>query len=215
MEIKYLGHSSFHIKSKEGIVVTDPYLIDGLDYPKGITADIVTISHSHDDHNNIAVIGGANPLILDLPGEYEKNGIRIDGFKSFHDKKKGEERGENVMFKITVEGVKILHCGDLGHTLTKDDLETIGDVDVLLIPVGGFYTIDAHEAVTVCKDIEPSLVIPMHYLSDELKNNPAFMSKLTTVEDFLKSIGQTNVEKQEKLVVTKEMLSATMQVVLL
>jgi L-ascorbate metabolism protein UlaG (beta-lactamase superfamily) len=214
MEIKRLGHSSFSIKSKQGTVITDPYLIDGLDYPKGLQATIVTVSHGHDDHNNTSAIGG-EPLVIEYAGEYEKEFIRVEGFKTYHDKQKGAERGENIMYKITMEGMSVLHCGDLGHTLTKEILEEIGAIDILLIPVGGFYTIDATDAVSVAKDIEASIVIPMHYMEENMTEHEMFKDKLQGVDDFLKKIGQQNVVKEDKLVVTKDMLLGSMRVVLL
>lgn len=214
MEIKKIGHSSFFIKTKQGTVVTDPFLIEGIGYPKNITADIVTVSHGHSDHNNIAAIGG-EPLVIEYAGEYEKQGIRIDGFKTYHDAKQGVERGGNIIFKITVEGVRILHLGDLGHSLSNDILEEIGDIDIVLVPVGGFYTIDANTASSIVKDIEPSIVIPMHYLEETMIGNNVFEGKIASVQDFLTKMGAANIQKSEKLVITKEMLNASMQVIVL
>lgn len=119
MEIKYLGHSSFLIKTKTAKIVTDPYdsHMVGLKFPK-VEADIITISHHHQDHDKADQVGfsqtGVLPLVIDIPGEFEKQGIRIFGFKSYHDKKQGQERGENIIYKIEAEGISVLHCGDLG-----------------------------------------------------------------------------------------------------
>lgn len=197
MEIAYFGHSSFRIKTKTGSVVLDPYDAKSLGkpFPK-VEADVVTISHHHDDHNASSNVGG-NPLVIDLPGEYERSGIRITGFESYHDKTKGEERGRNVMYKIEAENVSVLHCGDLGHTLSAETIELIDGVDVLLIPVGGFYTIDAEEARQVIEKLEPSIVIPMHYKNDAFPTD--IMENVAPLEDFLSKLGITSYEPVSKL----------------
>ena len=213
MEIKYLGHASFYLKTSKAKVITDPFdpSMVGLPYPAR-EADIVTVSHQHQDHNFLAKIKG-EPLVIDLPGEYEKKGVRITGFLSYHDKKKGAERGENILFKFEIEGVNILHCGDLGLVPEEEFIEELGEVDILLIPVGGIYTIDPKEAVTLIRGIEPSIVIPMHYNHDRL--NQEVFGKLSTLEDFLKEMGIPEVEPQESLKVKKEDLTGELQVVVL
>jgi len=212
MEIKYIGHSSFLIKSKDTTLITDPFdpLMVGLRFPK-IESQIVTVSHPHPDHNATILVGG-NPLVINLPGEFEKQGIRIFGFSSFHDKTKGSERGENILYKIEAEGLSILHCGDLGFVPDDNYLEQIGGIDILMVPVGGDVTIDAAEAVDLIKKVEPSIVLPMHYGSPQLK--PTF-SKLAPVADFLKKIGAEDMQPLPKLVIKKEGLSEEMKVVLL
>lgn len=205
MEIKYLGHSSFFIKTKTAKVVTDPYdsAATGLKFPK-TEADIVTVSHSHRDHNYLDGVKG-DLLVLDWPGEYEKNEVHINGYPSFHDKQQGAERGENVLFKIEAENLSILHCGDLGHMLEDAAIEEIGSVDILMIPVGGVYTITPEEAVKIINEIEPSIVIPMHYNRPEL--NPDTYGNLSTLDVFLKAIGAEGTEPQEKLTIKKEDLN--------
>lgn len=201
MDIKYLGHSSFHIKTKDSTVVTDPYdtKMVGIKYPK-VDADIVTVSHQHGDHNAVAAVGG-KPLVIDWPGEYEKRGVRITGYQTFHDKNKGADRGENIMFKIEADGISILHCGDLGLVPDQNFIEDIGEVNILMVPIGGFYTIDPQEAVEVVRKVEPSIVIPMHYNHEKLDQQ--MFSKLATVQDFLQKIGATP-ETTAKLTVKKE-----------
>lgn len=196
MDIKYLGHSSFFIRTKDAKIVTDPFdpTKTGLPFPKQ-EADILTISHEHDDHSYRAGVKG-EPLTLTWPGEFEKKFVRVYGFPSFHDKKEGGERGENVLYKIEADGISILHCGDLGHLLSDALVEEIGAVDILMIPVGGLYTIDATEAVKVINAIEPSVVIPMHYGRPELPEEA--YGKLAPLETFLKEIGQTSVQPVEK-----------------
>ncbi len=217
MEIKYLGHSSFLIKTKTARIVTDPFDPEmvGLKFPK-TEADVVTISHSHKDHNftkNIVGVGGAIPLMIDMPGEFEKLGVRMFGFQSFHDKVKGAERGENIMYKFEAEGISVLHCGDLGVVPEENFLELIGEVDILMVPVGGNYSLSADEAIDLVKKIEPSIVIPMHYNSEKL--NQTNFGKLTPVSEFTKKFGLDNPVTEPKLVYKKEELEAEMRVVVL
>lgn len=213
MEIKYLGHASFFIKTKDACVVTDPFNSDiGVKFPK-TEADIVTISHQHADHNNVSGVAGA-PLIVEWPGEFEKNKVRIIGYKSYHDKKQGAERGENILYKIEAEGITILHCGDLGFVPDDKLLDEIGDVDILCVPVGGFYTINSAEAVELIKTMEPSIVIPMHYNHSHL--NQETFANLAPVEDFLKKMNVENGSPLPKLVVKKEdLVEEEMKVVVL
>ncbi len=213
MDIKYFGHSSFHIKTKEARVVTDPFdpKAVGLKFPK-TEADIVTVSHHHHDHNYMAGITGS-PLLLDWPGEFEKMKVRVWGFRSYHDKKQGAERGENVVFRIEAEDISILHCGDLGVVLTDDFLDDVGEVDILMVPTGGFYTIDAGEAVELVQKVEPKIVIPMHYNSPNL--NQEMFGKLSTVDDFLKKIGSEPQPPVTKFTVKKEDLGEEMKVVVM
>lgn len=216
MEIKYLGHASFLIKSREIKLVTDPYDASiGLKFPK-VEADVVTVSHAHRDHNQVNLVGKpqqGEQLVIDMPGEFEKLGARIFGYKSYHDKKQGTERGENIMYKIEVEGMSVLHCGDLGHIPDDAFLDGIGEVDVLLVPVGGFYTIDSYEAVELIKKIEPSIVIPMHYNHNKL--NQKTFGKIAPVSEFLKAFGLESLPAVPKLLVRKEELEQEMKIVVM
>lgn len=204
MEIKYLGHASFLIKSKNARLITDPFdsQMVGIKLPK-IEADVVTISHHHQDHDFMACVSG-EPLVIDLPGEYERRGFRIFGYPSYHDKVAGKERGKNTLFKIETESIRVLHCGDLGFVPDEKFLETLGEIDILLVPVGGYYTIDAKEALSLAKKIEPAIIIPMHYATE--KHNPQVFGKIATVDDFLREVHQTP-EPQDKLVIKKEDLA--------
>lgn len=173
-------------------MLTDPFNKSiGLTPPR-VTADIITVSHDHADHNNIKSIGG-NPFIINGPGEYELKGVKVLGLASFHDQKKGAERGLNTIYLIEVDRIKICHLGDLGEErLSDEQIEALGQVDILLIPVGGTFTIGAKQAIEVINQIDPKLVIPMHY------QLPNLTIKLEGVEKFLKEIGlgkQTPVEK--------------------
>ena len=204
MDIKYLGHSSFFIKTKNAKIVTDPYSAEstGMKFPK-TEADIVTISHDHGDHNYSEGIKG-EPLVLTWPGEFEKNEVRVTGFGTFHDAKDGAERGGNVMYKFEDNEISVLHCGDLGHLLNDEITEQIGAVDILMVPVGGFFTITAEEAVKVVNQIEPSMVIPMHYNHPGL--NQEKFANLQDLNVFLKEIGAEEVQPVDKITVKKDQL---------
>ncbi len=205
MEIKYIAHSSFQIKTKTATVVTDPFSADiGIKYPKTF-AEIVTVSHDHSDHNNIKGIEGT-PTILDWPGEYEIKSTFVSGVASYHDDKKGADRGPNVMFKIFSEGLTLLHVGDLGHKLDDATLEAVGSVDVLLIPVGGHYTIDAATASQVVKQIDPYIVVPMHYGHAGL--NQKTFGHLQPLSDFLKVMGHPEITPLPRLTVKHEDMAA-------
>lgn len=212
MEIKYLGHASFLIKTKNAKIITDPYDSSiGLRFPK-VEAEIITVSHQHNDHNRHDLVGG-DKVIFDMPGEYERLGVKISGYQTYHDKNKGRDRGLNTIFKISADDINILHCGDLGEVLKDEFLDELGEVDILLIPVGGFYTINADEAIELIKKIEPSIVIPMHY--NNLKLNQEVFGNLASVEEFLGKIGVGECVPLPKLSIKKEELSEEMKVILL
>jgi len=182
MQIKWLGHAAFLISSEAGIkIITDPYVTGGgIGYGEiEETADIVTVSHEHGDHNNVAAIKG-NPDIVRGTGHREVTGIKINGIPSYHDDAGGSQRGQNTIFCLEVDGMKVCHLGDLGHPLGDKEVAEIGKVDVLLIPVGGFYTIDAGVATGVCDQLSPGVMIPMHYKNEKLDY------PISGVDDFLK-----------------------------
>jgi len=210
MDISWLGHASFKLKGKAATVVTDPYEQQiGFKFPK-TEADIVTVSHTHFDHNATGAVGG-EPFIIDGVGEYEIKGVSIIGVDSFHDEKKGAERGKNILFNIQIDEVNVAHLGDLGQeALTTEQIEELGNVDVLLIPVGGFYTIDAPTAAKIVAQIEPKIVIPMHYATEGLT-----IKSLEGVDKFLKEMAKETGEKLAKLAITKEKLPEELQLVLL
>lgn len=197
MIITWLGQSCFKLQSGESVIVIDPFSKDiGLTPPR-FRADLALVTHGHYDHSNIETLGG-EPFLISGPGEYEVKGVFVHGIETFHDKVQGEERGMNTIYKITVEDLRILHLGDFGEGEMRDEtLDEIGDVDILFIPVGGKYTIDAKEAVKIMKQIEPRFVIPMHYKIPGLKLD------LDGVEKFLQEV-ETKVEPQEKLVLKKK-----------
>src|SRR3990170_1220611 len=155
MDITYLGHASFKLKGKNATLITDPYgSYIGIKFPK-TSADIVTISHGHEDHANTASISDVKKVI-DGPGEYELAGVSIIGISTFHDDKKGAERGRNTIYIIEMDELRVVHLGDLGHKLSEDTIEELGVVDVLMVPVGGVYTIGPTDAGEIVRDIEPA-----------------------------------------------------------
>lgn len=201
MDISYLGHSSFRIKTRTAVVVTDPFdpQMVGLKY-SGVEGDIVTVSHEHRDHNASEKVGGVKKVISG-PGEYEVAGVSILGFPSFHDNEKGAKRGKNTIYVIEADGLRLAHLGDLGHTLSEEMVGEIGDIDILMVPVGGEFTIGPKDAATVVSAIDPYYVFPMHYKLSGM--NEENFSKLEPVESFLKESGLP-VENLPKFSVKKE-----------
>jgi L-ascorbate metabolism protein UlaG (beta-lactamase superfamily) len=208
MDISWLGHSCFRIKGKQVTVITDPYS-PTLGYSLGKpTAHIVTVSHQHPGHSYIQGIGG-EPRPVTGPGEYEISGVLIIGINTFHDAEGGIKRGKNTVYLIEVDEIAICHLGDLGHVLTAEQVEEMDNVDVLLLPVGGVSTINAPMAAEVVRQLEPKVVIPMHYKTRALK------WELESVDKFLKEIGVKQVSSQPKLSFTKPSLPDNTQVFLL
>jgi len=215
MTIQYLNHSSFLIKAKKNgnqitKIVIDPFNDDiGIKF-KPTKADIVLVSNMHPDHNNVAGIkgleqsdlklddlkvNGDKPFIIKTPGEFEVDGIMIKGIQSFHDNQQGQIRGPNTIYTITAEGLTICHLGDLGHKLTEEQEEKIGNVDVLMVPVGGTYTIGPETATEVISQIEPGYVIPMHF---KTAKHSGTYSELKTLDDFLKELGEEPSFKEDE-----------------
>lgn len=217
MEITYLGHSCFKLKSKQGTVVTDPYGPEvGFSMPS-TSADIITVSHGHFDHNAVKNVSGTarreKPFLITSPGEYEVGGISVFGYPTYHDAVEGKEKGSNVIYVIQIDGVRIAHLGDLGHELSESLVEELGTVDVLLCPVAGVYGIlDAKGAIDVIHALEPSYVVPMHYLTDK-HDKKAFIG-MQTAQDFMKEYGVSK-EPVELLSVNAGSLPDSTELVLL
>lgn len=208
MEISWLGHSCFKLKGKNVTVITDPFSPETGYSPGKNTAGIVTVSHRHPGHSYVQGIGG-NPKIVDGPGEYEIAEVLIIGIATYHDIERGKTRGKNIVFLIEIDNVTVCHLGDLGHMLNMEQLEDLGSVDVLLLPVGGVSTINASTAAEAVRRIEPKVVIPMHY------QTPALKGELEPVSRFLKEMGLEQVVPQPKLSITRSNLPETTQVFLL
>ena len=204
MDIVYLGHSSFKLKGKKATVITDPFdpVYVGLKYPKN-DADIVTVSHNHNDHNKADLIDNVK-MVINGAGEYEIMGVSIIGIETDHDASGGEERGKNIVFILEVDGLRIAHFGDLGHKLSEKLMEQMGDIDVLMIPVGGEYTIGHKQAVDIAKEFESPYVLPMHYKMPGM--NEEVFGRLSGVDEFLKELGY-EVERSDKLNIKKELVN--------
>ncbi len=209
MEISYLGHSCFKVSGKKISVLCDPYdpTVVGMKLGKQ-DADVVTVSHQHSDHNNLSVMKNDDYLVLDSPGEYEVKESEFVGVEAYHDDEEGAERGKVTMFAFDVDGIKIAHLGDLATELTSNQLDCLDGVDVLMIPVGGHVQLDAKMAVKVISQIEPKIVLPMHY--GTVTKNHTFDS----VELFYHEMG-VKPEPQDKLKLTVKDLPEELTVVAL
>lgn len=208
MEIIWIGYSCLRLKGKNNTVVTDP-IPPGLGYTLDTAAaDIITVSHQHPNHSFTGSITGS-PRVINRPGEYEIRGVLIIGIPTYHDAENGAKLGKNTVFVTEVDDISVCHLGDLGHPLSAKQIEEIGNVDVLLVPVGGGDTISASQAAALCRAMEPKIVIPMHY------KTPTLNKELDTVEKFLKEMGVAEAVPQPKLVLSKSTLPLTTQVMLL
>lgn len=208
MEITWLGHSCFKLRGAQATLITDPYSPD-LGYSLGTPeARIVTISHQHPGHSYFQGISGG-PKLVSGPGEYEISGVLVIGLATFHDAEAGKKRGKNTVYIVEIDEVVVCHLGDLGHVLTTAQVEEIGNIDVLLLPVGGVSTVNAALAAEVVRQLEPKVVVPMHYKTEALRR------ELEPVDQFLKEMGAKEVSSRPKLPVTKANLPASTQVFLL
>ena len=208
MEIVWLGHSSFRIRAREATVITDP-CPPSTGYTIGKpTADVVSLSHAHDDHTYLKAVAG-KPIVIDSPGEYEISGAFLTAIPTYHDGEKGGELGKNLVFVIEMEGIKICHLGDLGHVPTADQAEGMTGADVLMIPVGGDSTIDGVKAAEIVPTLDARIIIPMHY------KTPVTKGDLESADRFLKEMQSTAVQAQPKLSLSYNTVPSDTQVILL
>ncbi len=208
MEITWLGHSCFRLKGSRATIITDPYSSD-LGYTLGkANANVITVSHQHPGHSNVKAIGG-EPRAIIGPGEYEISGVLIIGMPSYHDEDKGIKKGKNNIYVLEIDDMTICHLGDLGHALSSTQAEELGNIDILLVPVGGVSTIDAVGAAEIVRQLEPKVVIPMHYKTDAIKR------QLAPVDKFLNEMGVKDAEFQPKINFSKSNLPLVTQVYLL
>ena len=211
MKIEYLGHSCFKLTESTGTsVVCDPYDSSiGYEMP-AVQADAVTVSHRHYDHDNIKAVTGAS-AVIDSECGHELSGVAISAVKSFHDGCRGKQRGENVIFKFRMDGLDICHLGDLGEACSSELIDVILPVNVLLIPVGGNYTIDAEMAKEYVDRIMPDVVIPMHYREKGCKLD------IDKVDEFLQLFDEENVEEVDgsELELMRSHLSGDTKVIVL
>jgi L-ascorbate metabolism protein UlaG (beta-lactamase superfamily) len=207
MEISWLGHSCFQLRGKNVTLITDPFSPQ-LEHSLGkINAPIVTISHNHPGHNFAGGVDG-DPRIVRGPGEYEISDVLITGVASYHDNKHGQELGRNTIYVIHMDDLIVCHLGDLGHILQEEQLEEVADADVLLIPIGGQHTINATQAAEVISQVEPHIVIPMHY-------SPSIGDVPNPLDKFCREMGIEALNPQPKLSITHSALPAETQVVIL
>ena len=201
MKIKWLGHSCFKIVSKNGIrILTDPF-DDNVGYKiPSVEADIVTVSHGHYDHNFTDCVKGDFEIINKI-GHFNVKDIPITGIHTYHDDTEGSKRGDNIVYIFEMDGLRICHLGDLGHLLSTAQLEMAGRIDVLLIPVGGNFTLDAAMAVEVINQIKPLVVLPMHY------KTPALMLNLDPIDKFAEAVGSVERLNQQVIEINKDTLN--------
>lgn len=208
MEIDWFGLACMRLRSRDATVVTDPYEKSvGLKLPRP-RADIVTISHNHKGHDNADGVAGS-PKVLNGPGEYEISSVFVTGIQTYHDKRSGKDRGKNTVYAFNIEGINVCHLGDLGHVPTQAQADAIGEVDILLVPVGGGNALNASDAAEVVSLFEPSIVIPMHY------RVPDLTIKLDSVDKFIKELGSKAPSPIESLNIKRDGLPKEMQLVLL
>ena len=214
MKIKWYGHSAFQITTEKGIrIIIDPYesgsFSGALSYGKiEDQADIVLTSHDHADHNYTKDIKGKYNHISKA-GDHEIKDIKIKAIPCFHDSLGGKKGGSNLIFVITTDGLNLVHMGDIGHSLDPELLKKIGKVDILLLPVGGFFTVDAAMAQKIMNDIKPGVTVPMHYKTEKC-NFP-----ITPVENFTKNQANVRILKESSVVIKKETLPKEPEIIIL
>ena len=196
MDVTWLGHGCFRLRGRSAAVVTDPYPpAVGLKLSR-MDAEVVTVSHDHENHSYVQVIREGAYEIRG-PGEYEVAGVSVIGIPTYHDADKGAKHGRNTVYLIEIDDVRVCHLGDLGHKLDDTEAEAVASPDVLLVPVGGEPAMNGAQAAEVVRQLEPRYVVPMHYAIPGLK------LKLEPIDRFLKEMGVTSSEPQPKLAVQK------------
>ena len=198
VEISWLGHACFRLRGREVTVLTDPFSSDGWAYPPlNASADVVTVSHDHPHHSSLEGVAGS-PRVLRGPGEYEIGGAMVWGVRTHRKDGSDPPRGRNVAFMVQIEGLTICHLGDIGAPLTADQLTQLQGSDVLLVPVGGHCTVGAAEAAALVAQVEPRIVVPMHFATPETQGH----LELDSAERFCKEMGATSLVPQTRLSVT-------------
>jgi len=206
LDVTWHGQSCFRLRGRGAAVVTDPFP-PALGPRLRLEGNVVTVSHPHENHSHVQSVKDA--YVIEGPGEYEVAGVTVQGLPTYHDNQRGAEHGFNTVYVIELDDVRVCHLGDLGHTLDDRALETIGNVDVLLVPVGGGRTLDGARAAEVVRQVEPRYVVPMHF------GHPALKTELASVERFLKEMGVPESEAQSKLTVQASSAEAETKVVVL
>jgi L-ascorbate metabolism protein UlaG (beta-lactamase superfamily) len=206
LDVTWLGQSCFRLRGRSAAVVTDPFS-PALGPRLKLEGNLVTVSHGHENHSHVQSVRDAH--VIEGPGEYEVAGVTVRGLATYHDARQGAEHGRNTVYLIELDDVRVCHLGDLGHSLDASALEEIGNVDVLLVPVGGGRTLDGGRAAEVVRQVEPRYVVPMHF------SHPSIRAELAPVDRFLKEMGVAEAEAQSKLAVQASSAEAEMKVVVL
>jgi L-ascorbate metabolism protein UlaG (beta-lactamase superfamily) len=199
VRLKWLGHSAFQLTAADGTsVITDPYVPGSFSGAIGYrpireTADAVTVSHHHHDHDGVSHLSG-KPKVFEGKGTFKAGSVGIIGFETFHDTSEGAGRGRNTVFVFEADGLRICHCGDLGHVLTAEQAAAIGKVDVLLVPVGGTFTVDAAAAHEVAEQLAARVTVPMHYKTEKLGFDIAGIDDFVQGVANVKRVGAAEVE---------------------
>lgn len=211
MDIYWYGQACFKVKGKNTTLIIDPFDPEfiGLKLPRDMEADIALKTHDHGDHNNLKAVTGS-PVEIAGPGEYDIKGVAITGVGVYHDKEQGAKRGKNTVYHINIDGLNIVHLGDIGHTLSQTQIDEIGSCDILMVPVGSVYTVDAKDATEIVSQLEPSIILPMHY-----GGIPGLKVELEPVGNFLQEMGVEKIESVSKLSITREKLPEEPQVIVL
>jgi L-ascorbate metabolism protein UlaG (beta-lactamase superfamily) len=206
LDVTWLGQSCFRLRGRNAAVVTDPFS-PALGPKLRLEGNLVTVSHPHENHSHVQSVKDA--YVVEGPGEYEVAGVTVRGLPTYHDSQQGAEHGRNTVYVIELDDVRVCHLGDLGHRLDDSALETIGNVDVLLVPVGGGRTLDGARAAEVVRQVEPRYVVPMHF------GHPSLRTELAPVERFLNEMGVPESEAQTKLTVQASSAEGETKVVVL
>jgi L-ascorbate metabolism protein UlaG (beta-lactamase superfamily) len=206
LDVTWLGQSCFRLRGRNAAVVTDPFS-PALGPKLRLEGNLVTVSHPHENHSHVQSVKDA--YVIEGPGEYEVAGVTVRGLPTYHDSQQGAEHGRNTVYVIELDDVRVCHLGDLGHRLDDSALETIGNVDVLLVPVGGGRTLDGARAAEVVRQVEPRYVVPMHF------GHPSLRTELAPVERFLNEMGVPESEAQTKLTVQGSSAEGETKVVVL
>ena len=208
MKVFWFGHSCFFLNDLTGLsLLLDPFHEDEVGYRMpSVETDIVVVSHDHEDHNNILAAKG-QPFVIKGAGRHGASGLEFRGVASYHDSDGGRKRGENTIFCFALDGIRICHLGDLGHLLNKAQVDAIGPVDLLFLPVGGIYTLDASGAEAVMGQLRPAVTVPMHY------STKALCFELERVDNFL--MGKDFLGPLDFLEITRDSLPEESKVVLL
>jgi len=199
MRIRWLGHSAFLLTAGDGTrVITDPYVPGSFGgdiryAPIRDRADVVTVSHHHQDHDGVSGLPG-KPQVFDREGAFEFGSLAVSGVETFHDESQGKQRGRNIVFVLAADKLRVCHCGDLGHVLTREQAAAIGKVDLLLVPVGGTFTVDAVQASEVAGQLGARITIPMHFKTDKLGFGIAGVEEFVRGKAKVKRVGAAEVE---------------------